>query len=135
MRPGPSLYLGGESPYLYSSTTANGRVLGGGDDADIADAARRDALLPRKAAWLQRRLAALLPQVDARVDFRGAVRSAHRPTHCPPSARCRASRNCYAVLGYGGNGITFSMLAAQMLRNLLTGDHEPDLDLVIPRRR
>jgi glycine/D-amino acid oxidase-like deaminating enzyme len=25
-------------------------------------------------------------------------------------------KHCYAVLGYGGNGITFSMMAAQILR-------------------
>jgi glycine/D-amino acid oxidase-like deaminating enzyme len=39
-------------------------------------------------------------------------------------------RHCFAVLGYGGNGITFSMMAAQMLRNLLVDGEEPDLDLV-----
>jgi glycine/D-amino acid oxidase-like deaminating enzyme len=39
-------------------------------------------------------------------------------------------RNCYAVLGYGGNGITFSMMAAQMLGNALSGAGDADMDLV-----
>ena len=42
---------------------------------------------------------------------------------------------CYAVLGYGGNGITFSMLAAQMLRGLIAGSGDPDSDLFSFRRR
>jgi len=37
--------------------------------------------------------------------------------------------NCYAVLGYGGNGITFSMIAAQILRGHITGDRDADADL------
>ena len=34
--------------------------------------------------------------------------------------------NCYAVLGYGGNGITFSALAAQLLRNQIVGSSDSD---------
>lgn len=37
--------------------------------------------------------------------------------------------NCYAVLGYGGNGITFSMVAAQIIQALLRGERDPDADL------
>ena len=37
---------------------------------------------------------------------------------------------CYAALGYGGNGITFSMMAAQMLRGMVLGRGDPDSDLV-----
>jgi glycine/D-amino acid oxidase-like deaminating enzyme len=38
-------------------------------------------------------------------------------------------------MGYGGNGITFSMMAAQVLRGLITGVGDPDADLVSFRRR
>jgi len=37
---------------------------------------------------------------------------------------------CYAVLGYRGNGIVFSMMAAQMLRGSIIGIGAPDTDLV-----
>jgi glycine/D-amino acid oxidase-like deaminating enzyme len=36
---------------------------------------------------------------------------------------------CYAVLGYGGNGITFAMIAAQILAAELCGEHDPDAEL------
>jgi glycine/D-amino acid oxidase-like deaminating enzyme len=34
--------------------------------------------------------------------------------------------NCYAVLGYGGNGITFGAIAAQIIANRLCGKPDPD---------
>jgi len=38
--------------------------------------------------------------------------------------------NIYVAPGYGGNGITFSMMAARMLTGLITGQGDPDADLV-----
>ena len=38
-------------------------------------------------------------------------------------------------MGYGGNGITFSMMAAQMLRWLIAGNVDPDSDLFSFRRK
>jgi glycine/D-amino acid oxidase-like deaminating enzyme len=37
--------------------------------------------------------------------------------------------NCYAVLGYGGNGITFGVLAAQILVEALCGGNDPDANI------
>jgi glycine/D-amino acid oxidase-like deaminating enzyme len=38
------------------------------------------------------------------------------------------------VLGCGGNGITFSMLAAQLLRGAIEGHDDRDAALFAPRR-
>lgn len=128
--PGPSLIWEASSPYLYLRGTADGRVLCGGGDEPIADAARRDAMLARKAGWLQRRLAALLPRVKADAQFAWCGCFGASDSGLPTIGEIPRLRNCFAVLGYGGNGITFSMMAAQMLSNLLTRDGDPDLDLV-----
>ncbi len=37
--------------------------------------------------------------------------------------------NMYFALGYGGNGITFSMIAAQIIGNLITGKKDDRTDL------
>jgi glycine/D-amino acid oxidase-like deaminating enzyme len=76
----------------------------------------------------------LLPAVDARVDFAWSGAFGASASGLPTIGPVPGRRHCFAVLGYGGNGITFSMLAAQMLRNLLAGADEPDLDLVRFRR-
>ena len=45
-------------------------VLCGGEDEDIADAEKRDALIERKAATLQRKLGKLLPRIDTTICYR-----------------------------------------------------------------
>jgi glycine/D-amino acid oxidase-like deaminating enzyme len=39
-----------------------------------------------------------------------------------------AAPNCYAAFGYGGNGITFSALAADLIAGLINGDRDPLCD-------
>lgn len=39
-------------------------------------------------------------------------------------------RNILAAFGYGGNGITFSFLAAELLGTLLSGGSSPLLDVL-----
>lgn len=39
------------------------------------------------------------------------------------------SPHCYAVLGYGGNGISFSVIAAQMIQRAILGLPDPDSNL------
>ncbi len=133
--PGPSLIWEASPSYLYLRATSDGRVLCGGGDADFADSAHRDALLPAKTAWLQRRLAGLVPQVDNRIQYAWGGSFGLSAHGLPTIGAVPGSRHCYAVLGYGGNGITFSMMAAQMLRNVLAGDGDADLDLVGFRQR
>jgi glycine/D-amino acid oxidase-like deaminating enzyme len=128
--PEPTLLWEASASYLYLRTMADGRLLCGGGDEEIADAAARDALLGRKTAWLQRRLAALLPQVDTRIGHAWGGSFGASAQGLPTIGAVPGMRHCYAVLGYGGNGITFSMMAAQMLRNTLSGEGDADLDLV-----
>jgi glycine/D-amino acid oxidase-like deaminating enzyme len=132
---GPDLIWEASSPYLYLRSTADGRVLCGGGDEPYEDTAKRDAALPRKRDWLRSRLRSLVPRVDARVDYAWSGSFGGSAHGLPTIGEIPRLRNCYAVMGYGGNGITFSMMAAQMLRNVLQGDDDPDLDLVAFRRR
>lgn len=117
-------------PYLYIRTTPRGEIICGGEDEEISDAALRDAKLPDKAATLSRKLAALLPGVDATAAYSWAGSFGDSPVGTPTIGRIPGMPNCYAAMGYGGNGITFSMMAAQMLRGLICGYGDPDADLV-----
>jgi glycine/D-amino acid oxidase-like deaminating enzyme len=38
-------------------------------------------------------------------------------------------KNCWAVLGYGGNGITYSRIAADIIRAALIGSRDASADL------
>ncbi|MBE1529579.1 glycine/D-amino acid oxidase-like deaminating enzyme [Sphingopyxis sp. OAS728] len=117
-------------PYLYIRTTPRGEIICGGEDEEIADAALRDAKLLDKATTLSRKLAALLPGVDATPAYSWAGSFGDSPVGTPTIGRIPGMPNCYAAMGYGGNGITFSMMAAQMLRGVICGYGDPDADLV-----
>ncbi|UKK83114.1 FAD-binding oxidoreductase [Sphingopyxis sp. BSN-002] len=117
-------------PYLYIRTTPRGEIICGGEDEEIGDAALRDAKLSDKTATLSRKLAALLPGVDATPAYSWAGSFGDSPVGTPTIGRIPGMSNCYAAMGYGGNGITFSMMAAQILRGLICGYGDPDADLV-----
>ncbi len=115
--------------YLYLRTTDDGRILIGGEDEDFQDDERRDALLPRKTKTLERKLLAMFPEVDPTAEFSWTGNFGASSTGTPSIGRVPRKRRTLAVLGYGGNGITFSMLAAQIIRGIVTGVGDPDEDL------
>lgn len=117
-------------PYLYIRTTPEGHVICGGEDAEIADDDERDALNEAKTATLVRKLGKLLPMIDAIADYSWSGSFGDSKTGTPTIGPVPRMPNCYAAMGYGGNGITFSMMAGQMLRAMITGTGDPDSDLV-----
>lgn len=122
-------------PYLYVRVGPDGRVICGGLDEDFADDRARDALLPQKAALLERRLAALLPGLDTRAELAWCGSFGASATGTPSIGPVPGLPHCYAVAGYGGNGITFSALAAQVIAAHLAGTADPDGDLFSFTRR
>ena len=116
-------------PYLYARTTLDGRVICGGADAAFSDERRRDAQLDAKAVVLERKLSALLPTVDARAAFRWTGSFGQSSTGLPSIGAVPGYRHGFAVLGYGGNGITFSMLASELLVAATSGRRDPDSSL------
>jgi glycine/D-amino acid oxidase-like deaminating enzyme len=116
-------------PYLYVRVGPGRRVICGGEDEEFADEEKRDALMDGKIETLQRKLGKLMPHIDTTADFRWCGNFGASSTGTPSIGPVPGMPNCHAVLGYGGNGITFSMLAAQLLRIELTGGRDPDRDL------
>lgn len=104
-----------------------GETIWGGEDENIADADARDAKLADKSRILSRKLGALLPAVYPTPRFAWAGSFG---TGTPTVGRIPRMPNCYAAMGYGGSGITFSMMAAQILRTMLLGSSDPDGDLM-----
>jgi glycine/D-amino acid oxidase-like deaminating enzyme len=103
------------SPYLYMRTTTDGRVVVGGEDEDFDDERLRDAHLPAKVQALQAKVKRLFPQLDTAVDFAWAGTFGESATGLPTIGAIPDMPNCHAVLGYGGNGFTFGMIAAQVI--------------------
>ena len=116
-------------PYLYLRTTSDRRVVVGGEDEPFRDAKRRDRLLPAKTETLVGRVKALFPDTDFRPAFAwtgtfGDTKDGLAYVGAHP----RWPSSLFALC-YGGNGITYGVLAAELVRDALRGRHNDNADL------
>jgi len=109
-------------PYLYGRTTDDGRILVGGRDEQYRDARRRGRALPAKARALARDAAQRLPAVELEVGFSWCGTFAETPDGLPYIGVHPSLPRCRFALGFGGNGITYSALAADYIASELTGN-------------
>ena len=116
-------------PYCYMRTTADQRVIIGGEDVAFRNAAWRDRLLPQKVRRLEKRLRGLLPTVPTETAYEWAGTFAETPDGLPYIGRDERYPGMLFALGYGGNGITFSTIAAGLLTAECLGEPAPDADL------
>jgi glycine/D-amino acid oxidase-like deaminating enzyme len=124
------------NPYLYLRTTPDGRVICGGEDEEFSDDGKRDALLARKTKTLTRKLQRLFPALDATPEFAWTGAFGTSATGLPSIGAVPGMPNTWAALGYGGNGITYSRIAADVICGALTGRPDVDADLYdFPRPR
>jgi glycine/D-amino acid oxidase-like deaminating enzyme len=108
-------------PYLYVREAPGGRLMIGGEDVSVVDAAGRDALIPQKTAALIEKFHGLFPgqQIVPEIGWAGTF--AETADGLPLIGPARDFPRGIFALGYGGNGITFSLLAAEMIRDALMG--------------
>lgn len=116
-------------PYLYLRATHDGRVICGGEDEAFTDEEARDALIPEKTRTIAARLAKLLPGIDPTPEFAWAGAFGSTSTGMPIIRRLLRKPRMHAVMGYGGNGITFSRLAAEIVRTEIDGGEDRDAAL------
>jgi glycine/D-amino acid oxidase-like deaminating enzyme len=112
--------------YHYARTTRSGRIiLGGEDSSEIIEPEARDALIDEKVRTLSRRLAELWPRAELDIQYRWAGTFDSTRDGLPLIGPVSGQRGIYAAYGYGGNGITFSFLAAELLGDLIAGKSSP----------
>jgi glycine/D-amino acid oxidase-like deaminating enzyme len=121
--------------YLYARTTLAGRIIVGGEDStEIVEPEARDRLIPEKSRVLAKRLAALWPRAKGEIEFRWSGTFDTTSDGLPLIGPVSGAKGVYAAYGYGGNGITFSFLAAKLIGDLMAGKTSPLLhDFAVDR--
>ncbi|RKS97506.1 NAD(P)/FAD-dependent oxidoreductase [Chryseobacterium defluvii] len=114
-----------DKPYLYLRTTDDGRMLIGGGDEDFYDAGKRDALLDKKEKEILKALKKIKPDYHFYTDFVWAGTFGETKDGLPYIGTHEKFKNSFFVLGFGGNGITFSVAGMEMASLFMKNKKHP----------
>lgn len=121
-------------PYFYMRTTDDDRIIIGGLDENTIRPEERDSKLRQKSEQLLNTLKSMFPNIpniqNLKIAYRwaGVFGSTHdgypiigeHPSKFP---------HCYFVQAFGGNGMVYHMIAAQIIRDLIIQGSHPDADM------
>lgn len=117
------------SPYLYVRAANDGRVVVGGCDVPFRDAAWRDHLMPSRTRTLEKEFASIAPAVELDPEFIWSGTFGETRDGLPCIGPVPGMPRVLAALGYGGNGIVFSVIASRILRDIILGKGHEDAEL------
>ncbi|MFP9099163.1 NAD(P)/FAD-dependent oxidoreductase [Flavobacterium sp. RHBU_24] len=116
-------------PYLYVRTTPDNRVLVGGRDENFSVDWKRDRLIKKKTKQLTADVNKLFPHLDFKPEFSWTGTFGSTKDGLPYIGEYPGKPNGYFSLGFGGNGITFSQIGAEIIRDMITGKDNSDAEL------
>jgi len=119
--PENSLIWETHEPYLYIRTSNKNRIIVGGEDIEFKNPRLRDALLRKKTHTLETKIKKLFPEIPFVTDMAWCGTFSSTDDGLPFIGNWPGNDRMFYALGYGGNGITFSMIAAQIIKNKLKG--------------
>lgn len=126
--PNRSLIWETAEPYLYMRTTKDNRLIVGGEDEDFQNPDKRDDLLRTKIKTLERKFSRLYPEIEFNTEMAWCGTFSSTNDGLPYMGPWKKGDRTLFALGYGGNGITFSMVAAQVLKNIILNQKDSRLE-------
>ena len=91
-------------------------------------------MIEAKAGIIAAKLEALLDHGPITIDRKWAATFGASPDGLPAIGRSSLMPHVWLAAGYGGNGISFASLAAEILHQQLAGGLDPDGDCFDPYR-
>lgn len=110
-----------QEPYLYMRTTEDNRIIVGGEDVEFESPDKRDDLLRDKTKTLEKKFKNLFPHIPFVTETSWCGTFSATPDGLPFIGAWPRKPNMLFALGYGGNGITFSVIGAQVISNIIRG--------------
>jgi glycine/D-amino acid oxidase-like deaminating enzyme len=117
------------TPYLYLRTTPDQRLVAGGEDEEIDLPSYRAKKLSAKGDTLAAKLEELIPGVKLRPAYKWTGAFGESDNGLPFIDNAPGMPGCFAVMGFGGNGTIYSMIASQIVPTLLKGKADADASL------
>ena len=108
-----------KEPYLYLRITNDDRLLVGGEDDAFHSPQRRDAKISTKARTIERKVRDLIPALDWEPAFAWGGTFGKTKDGLAYIGPSPEYPHCLFALGFGGNGITFSVIATDLIAQIL----------------
>ena len=116
-------------PYLYWRATNDNRIVIGGRDEEFFSHIKRDKLIPQKTKQLQKDFKKMFPSIPFKTEFSWAGTFGSTKDGLPYIGTYKKLPNSFFALGFGGNGITFSQVAGEIIASLIKGKKNKDADI------
>ncbi|WP_339169320.1 FAD-dependent oxidoreductase [Paenibacillus sp. FSL R5-0341] len=116
-------------PYLYMRTTPDGRIIAGGLDEEIPREDQREIRAKHRGDTLLEEVRSYFPLDGLAVDYAWGAVFGNTNDGLPLIGTHPDYPHSYFVEGYGGNGTVYSMIAASLITDAITGKQNPDMDL------
>ena len=122
------IYWNTSEPYLYFRGTKDGRIIMGGGDENFKNSKKRDALLPKKEKSLSKAFNKCFPDIPFELDYSWAGTFGETKDGLPYLGKPDPDKNNHYILGFGGNGITFSVMGMDAIMDSINNSPHPYLD-------
>ncbi len=119
----------GSDPYLYFRSTPDGRIIAGGEDEADPLAHQDQEKAKLKFARIIEKLRDIVGIDIGKPAYGWSAPFGTTTTGLPIIDRLPGTKHVHAVMGFGGNGITFSTIAAEILAARIGGNKDADEDL------
>ncbi|QZY54548.1 NAD(P)/FAD-dependent oxidoreductase [Crassaminicella profunda] len=124
-------------PYTYLRITGDKRIIIGGEDEKVgginskmSNLSNDDLVSNKKYELLLNRLKSYFPEIkDIAPEYQFSGLFGVTKDGLPYIGEYKDFPNCYFSLGYGANGILYSILGGQLLRDSILGKDRPELEL------
>ncbi|WP_283152358.1 NAD(P)/FAD-dependent oxidoreductase [Guptibacillus hwajinpoensis] len=114
-----------DRPYYYLRTTADHRILIGGLDSNL----KKEEKLEQQGQLLLTKLHEMFPSIQTSIAYEWSAIFGSTKDGLPYIGKHPKYEGVYFMLGYGGNGTVYSMLGAEILKDLILYDHHPAMEI------
>ncbi|MCP3761817.1 FAD-binding oxidoreductase [Domibacillus sp. A3M-37] len=114
-------------PYFYARTTADYRIVIGGLDERTSNPDMRDQKMIAKRDELIKEVESWFPQLQGAIqaEYNWSGSFAHTHDGQPMIGQYGRVPNSYFLLGYGGNGIVYSLFLSKLVARHIMGKKDP----------
>lgn len=118
-----------DKPYVYMCTANDNRIVIGGRDERFVNIKTMHTYLPRKEVLLKKDFQKFFPSIFFKKEFAWSGVFGKTKDSLPYIGNYFKTPRTFFALGFGGNGITFSLVAAEIIRDSLLGRRNKDAEI------